>query len=143
MIIMLHLHIIKTNRTIIMKPQIIYSERRLFSIQNINGEIVLEYNQDKTIGKPLYKVQANRTTLEELLSDHKNAKYIVILPGFFFPYAFSRRGLDFNTECWDNAFEAFLETLPPDSHLLQSYWYIEYVAFDENLRHLTHEDKVC
>lgn len=113
----------------------------MFSIENINGEIVLEYNQDKTIGKPLYKVQANRTTLEELLSAYKNAKYIVILPGFFFPYAFSRRALDFSDP--DGDIVAFIETLPPDSHLLQSYWYIEYVAFDENLRHLTHEDKVC
>lgn len=128
------------DKLINMKPQIIYSERRVFSIKNINGEIVLEYNQDKTIGKQLYKVQANRTTLEELLSTYRNAKYIVILPGFFFPYAFSRRPLDLSDpECDD----AFLETLLPDSHLLQSYWYIEYVAFDENLRHLTQEDKEC
>lgn len=129
------------DKLIDMKPQIIYSERRSFSIQNINGEIVLEYNQDKTIGKPMYKVQGNRTTMEELLSAYKNAKYIVILPGFFFPYAFSRRRLDFTDP--DGDIITFLETLPPDSHLLQSDWYIEYLAFDENLRHLTHEDKVC
>lgn len=121
-----------------MVPQIIYTKKRVFSIQKIGDEIVLNYNQEKVEGIPLYEVRAHRTTLKELLSEYKNAKYIIILPGFFAPYAFSKRSIDFSSPDCDID---YILSLPPESPALYSYWYIEYVAFDENLRYLTYEDR--